>query len=70
MNLSSLVRYATVLGLLSQMSIAAQVDIFHASTHGYSCFRVPSFIQAHDKLLVFVEARITSCADQAVKVLT
>jgi sialidase-1 len=57
-------------------SRVTQIDIVEGNTTApwgtlYSCFRVPSAVQTPDgTLLVFLESRIGSCADQAPKDIT
>jgi len=43
------------------------VDVFTADAGGYACYRVPSLVASDGILHMFVEARRTSCSDQAPK---
>ena len=61
---------ALILGALTihQCSGSSVVPVFTAGTSGYACFRVPGAVRSPSgDLLVFAEARRTSCADQAPK---
>jgi hypothetical protein len=58
----------TAAGARTRPSVPSVTPIFTAGSRGYSCFRVPAAVRGPSgDLLVFSEARRTSCGDQAPK---